>query len=112
MKIRFVCIGLAGSTHDARVFIISPLMEDTSAYFNPYEYILADSAYPCLPRIIPAYRKTLLNGNSDNTRFNQKHSRLRVKVEHCVGLLKTRWMSLRRIRRVIKNETDVAYLSL
>ncbi|OBZ81065.1 hypothetical protein A0J61_10886 [Choanephora cucurbitarum] len=112
MKIRLVCTGWAGSTHDARVFANSPLMEDTSAYFDPNEYILADSAYPCLPHIVPAYRKTSLNGDSDNTRFNKKHSRLRVKVEHCIGLLKTRWMSLRVIRRVIKNETDAAYLCL
>ncbi|OBZ80416.1 putative nuclease HARBI1 [Choanephora cucurbitarum] len=90
MKIRFVCTGWAGSTHDARVFANNPLMKNTSAYFDPNEYILADSAYPCLPHTIPAYRKTSLNGNSDNTRFNKKHSRLRVKVVHCIGLLKTR----------------------
>lgn len=110
--IRIVYTGWSGSTHDARVFSNCPIMLNLTEYFDEKEYILADSAYPSLPNVVPAYRKTSLNGNRENTKFNARHSNLRVRVEHCIGLLKARWMSLRGLRRVIHNQNDVGYLCL
>jgi hypothetical protein len=39
--------------------------------------------------------------------FNDKLSRIRIRVEHCIGMLKARFSSLRGLRMLIQTERDV-----
>lgn len=111
--IRHVYTGWAGSSHDARVYSNSPLGRYPDVYFGGDEYLLADSAYQTLKEVIPAYKKPV-NGDlvGDNAIFNYRLSMIRVRIEHCIGILKNRFESLRSIRKVIRSSKDVARISV
>ncbi|KAF6217344.1 hypothetical protein GE061_001698 [Apolygus lucorum] len=91
-KIIDLYVGYPGSVHDARVFSTSPLAETLQEKCGA-RFILADSAYPCLPNMITPYRDT---GNLEpsHVRFNKIHSKNRCVVEHCFGLLKQKFRQL------------------
>lgn len=82
-------------------------------FFSDQEYLLADSAYKASRTVVPAYKE-----NDPNTpipfprrrRFNQELSRMRVKIEHTIGMLKSRFSSLRGLRHLIKNKRTFEHL--
>lgn len=105
--------GCTGSAHDARVYSYSPLGRSPALFFNHDQFLFADSAYPVCREIIPAYRKPVNGGIvGENAVFNKSLSMIRVRVEHCIGILKNRFESLRSIRKVIKSKKDVGRLSV
>lgn len=76
-------------------------------YFTAPEYISADSAYACTETVIPVYKKpkgTMLTKDEDN--FNYMVSIARVLTEHCYGILKGKWQSLRDLRFVLNDISD------
>lgn len=91
-KIIDVFIGFPGSVHDARVFRSSPL-------FNTLEekcgenYILGDSAYPCLRNLLTPYKDTGALTNVQK-QYNKKLSHCRVVIEHTFGILKQKFRQL------------------
>lgn len=111
--IRYCFTGWAGCTHDNRVYTNSSLAHSPNLFFSGDEYLLADSAYTPIRQLIPAYKKPV-NGElvGDNAKFNFLHANLRVGIEHCIGILKARFQSLKGIRRVVRGKRDVAYLSI
>lgn len=96
-RIIYTCTGAPASVHDTRVWRNSHLARNIEQYFAPHEYLLADSGYPLSPQCIIPYKKPH-SRVPRNTKFNYYLSRLRIKVEHCIGILKGRFQSLRGFR--------------
>ncbi|XP_028047037.1 putative nuclease HARBI1 [Monomorium pharaonis] len=76
-----VFIGYPGSVHDARVFRESPVYNNLDILCEDDGYLLGDSAYPCLQRLIVPYRD---NGHLTRAQinFNQRLSSCRVVIEN------------------------------
>lgn len=95
-RFRDIFIGFPGSVHDARVFRNSPLC-DTLQEKCGNNYILADSAYPCLRHILTPYRYRE-NLTPVEKKFNKKLSHCRVLIEHAFGILKQKFRMLYHIK--------------
>ncbi|RPB18393.1 hypothetical protein L211DRAFT_764439, partial [Terfezia boudieri ATCC MYA-4762] len=85
-----------GVVHDARAFGVLELSYNPRAFFSRNEYLLAGSAYKVTPRLIAPYKKPW-NGilSPEKREFNKCLSRLCIRVEHTIGILKARFASLR-----------------
>jgi len=67
----------------------SEIYLDTDKYFDQKDYLLGDSAFSASAVMIPAFKKGHNSNLSDEGRFfNNKLAKLRIKIEHCIGLLK------------------------
>lgn len=105
-KIRDIFIGYPGSVHDARVLRNSPLF-DTLAEKCGDNYILGDSAYPCLRHLLTPYKDTgRLTAVEKN--FNKRLSHCRVIVEHTIGILKQKFRQLYHIK--IRNIDTICHI--
>lgn len=103
-RIRYFSTGFFGSTHDSRVFN-GTIGCTPEQYFSKGEYILADSAYASTSYMIPPYKKPAnAELDSDKKAFNKMHSGTRIAIEHCFGMLKCRFGSLKKLRHQIHNE--------
>jgi hypothetical protein len=98
-------MGWAGSTHDQRVLRNSNLFQKPDDYFLQHEYILGDSAYRCMPFLLPVFKR---NGGSPLTkeqiRYNGALAHLRIAAEHAIGMLKGRFQSLVSLRFLYEEE--------
>ncbi|XP_054081522.1 putative nuclease HARBI1 [Zeugodacus cucurbitae] len=107
LKIRHVMVGHVGSWHDARVYRSSSLFLQKDKFFSSQQWLAGDSAYPLSETMITPFRSNarVLDINS-RINFNLRHSKFRVRVEHCFGLLKERFCSLKEFRaRLINKES-------
>jgi hypothetical protein len=102
-RVRYLVVGWPGSVHDNRVWRNSPPNQNQQAFFRRNEYILGDSAFQASPVMIHAFKKPA-GGVMDPTHeyFNTKLAKARIKSEHCIGLLKTRFQWLKGIRSMLK----------
>lgn len=108
-RIRMLHSGYAGSAHDMRVLNGSELTTKTKDFFQNGEYLLADSAYAASLTIVPVIKKPYRRSLPKTDRnFNYAHAKARVQVEHCIGILKSRFQSLKGLRLPIRNKEDVA----
>ena len=70
--------------------------------------MLRDSAFSTSAVMIPAFKKGHNSNLSEERRFfNNKLAKVRIKSEHCIGLLKAGFQRLRGFRRVIKDKKDL-----
>jgi hypothetical protein len=107
-RIRYCYTGWPGCTHDARVFENSALARAPEEFFAGSQYLLADSAYPSTATTVPCFKKLPNQGlSAEKLRFNAKVSRIRVRVEHCIGVLKARFQSLKGLRVQIANKAHL-----
>jgi hypothetical protein len=107
-RIRYVYSGWAGCAHDARVFENSRLALHPEQFFTGNEYLLADSGYSPSQHIIPVFKKPPHSSlTAEETQFNFKLSSIRVQVEHCIGILKGHFQSLKGLRIMIRQEKDI-----
>lgn len=92
-----VFIGYPGSVHDARVFRESSLFNNLDNICGRDGFLLGDTAYPCIKRLIVPYKD---NGRLTRAQrnFNQKLSSCRVVVENAFGCLKQRFRQLYHIK--------------
>jgi len=99
---------MAGSVHDNRVWLNSDVYLSKEKYFNNKEYLLGDLAFLALSVLAPAFKKGRnSNLRDDQCYFNTKLAKLRIKSEHCLGLLKARFQHLKGHHRVIKSKQDL-----
>lgn len=108
-RIRFFFLGYPASVHDARCIKESNLCGYPQDFFNNGEYILADSAYTLSNNILTPFKKpaSLL---ADNAAFNKILSSVRVRVEHCIGILKNRFQSLKGMRQRVVGKKDARHV--
>jgi hypothetical protein len=92
-------VGWPGSVHDNRVWRNSPPYQKVNTYFRHNEYLLGDSAFQPSRVMVPAFKKPVGRVMDPNeSKFNRKLASPRIKSEHCIGLLKTRFQFLKGIR--------------
>lgn len=101
--------GCPGSSADSTVFQRMDVYEDPAAHYSAGQYLIADSAYSLTTTCIPSYKApwTDLKENSD---FNHCVAVARVRNEHCIGILNSRWGSLREMRQQLRNKNDMRIL--
>ncbi|OAV89446.1 hypothetical protein PTTG_28693 [Puccinia triticina 1-1 BBBD Race 1] len=92
--------GWCGSAHDQRVYKNSQLFIQPNKYFSPGKYLLADSGYTASKTVIPAFKQSPGQQlTATKQAFNFELSHQQVEVEHCIGMLKNRWQSLKLLRQ-------------
>ena len=105
-RIIYYLAGWPGSTHDNRVLRNSDLYMNKSKYFSINEYLLGDSAYSASQIMVQAFKKG--KGEIDlpprKEKFNTILAEVRIKSEHCIGILKARFPCLKRLNVWIKDE--------
>ena len=75
-------------------------------FFVSGQYLLADSAYELSPHVIPAYKAPASNLQI-NSDFNYCLAKSRVRNEHTIGILKSRWASLQEMRLHLYRQSDM-----
>lgn len=93
-------VGMLGSCQDLTVIRKSPLwakLVDIRAneYFNLGQYILGDLGYMNVPHMVSSFKRT--DSNVDKEAFNMCMAKCHVTNEHCIGVLKSRWHSLKKL---------------
>ncbi|KAL3679215.1 hypothetical protein R1sor_022171 [Riccia sorocarpa] len=96
--------GLPGSVQDVfaarRSTLWKYLERDESVIFGREEYLLGDSGYIPMPHLVPAFKVSA--ANREKSDFNNCLAHARVINEHCIGVLKSRWHSLKQLRTQLK----------
>ena len=89
VKITWIKVGWLGSVHDNRVWSNSEIYLGRDEYFDHKENFLGDSAFSTSAVTIPAFKKGHNSSLSEEKQFfNTKLAKVRIKSEHCIGLLK------------------------
>ena len=120
-RVTYFLAGWPGSVHDNRVLRNTKLFKNKAEYFGLNEYLLGDSAYSSSQIMVQALKKT--RGQYDlpirKERFNTLLAEVRIKSEHCIGILKGRFPCLRRInvwirkgRSQLKHIVDIVTVSI
>jgi hypothetical protein len=87
------------------------LFTNKQQFFTSREYLLGDSAFSMSPIMVPAYKKGPHGVISEEkSYFNTMLAKIRIKSEHCIGLLKGRFQRLRGHRRVIRDKVDFDFI--
>jgi len=74
------------------------------------QFLLADSAYKLTQTVIPAYKAPAAY-QASNAEFNFRLAKSRVRNEHTIGMLKSRFASLKELRlHLYKREHMVPYI--
>lgn len=89
--------GMPGSCADASVFSRLQLSKSPEAFFSSGQYLLADSAYALTLTVIPSYKLPTASQQA-NADFNYCVAKARACNEHCIGVWKGRFSSVREIR--------------
>jgi hypothetical protein len=109
MRILDYIVGWPGSVHDNRVWSVSDQYQRYHDFFSRLQYLLADSAFTTSTHCISAFKRLrgVHNLPEDQELFNTLLAKARIKVEHCIGLLKNRFQCLRDIRTIITDEVSL-----
>ena len=105
-NITYVYGGWPGSTHDNRAWRNSKVFKDAPQYFTDGEYVVGDSAYSQSPVMVQSFKKASGEGNLTHHKefFNTKLASLRVRGEHCIGILKNRFPWLKNCNILLDSE--------
>ncbi|KNF06054.1 hypothetical protein PSTG_00569 [Puccinia striiformis f. sp. tritici PST-78] len=107
-NIRYAYTGWPGCSHDHRLTNNSGLSRRSLDFFGAGEYLLADSVFTPTTTVVPAFKRARNRGLSDEEHdFNRHLSGVRVGIENCIGLLKTRFQSLKGLRLRATNNEDL-----
>ena len=101
-KIRYYHSGYPGSAHDNRVYRNMDLCQNPKNYFSENEFNLGDSAFSNSPYMVSSFKKPFGEEiPEEHERFNKLLSKVRMRSEHTIGILKGRFPWLRSIRMKI-----------
>lgn len=89
-----------GSVHDARAFRALELNTSNPSsllrYFGGNRYLIGDSAYKLTNQMVTPFKKPFRGQLSASKKaFNKQLSKLRIRIEHTIGILKARFGCLR-----------------
>ncbi|KAF9511869.1 hypothetical protein BS47DRAFT_1281314, partial [Hydnum rufescens UP504] len=98
-------LGPTGSMHDSSAFELSDMAKNPAAWFSDHEWVWGDSAYALRPWCIVPYKKphSLFQNNEI---FNYHLSKIRIKSEHTIGMLKGCFSSLCGLHQQISTVCD------
>ena len=104
-RVIYFLAGWPGSTHDNRVLRNSDLSRNKAKYFGINEHLLGDSAYSASQIMVQAFKKGRGQANLPprKEKFNTLLAEIRIKSEHCIGILKGRFPCLKRLNVWIKD---------
>ncbi|KDQ22713.1 hypothetical protein PLEOSDRAFT_15245, partial [Pleurotus ostreatus PC15] len=97
--------GFTGSAHDASAFEHTAAAKHPDWLFSGQEFAWADSAYTLTTRMIPVHKEPA-SSIWYNQKFDKAVSHLRVRSEHCMGVLKGWFQCLRGLRVHINTSAD------
>jgi hypothetical protein len=97
--------GMTGSAHDSAAFAHTGAAKYPDWFFDGEEFAWADFAYTVNSRTIPVHKQPA-SSIYENTLFDGVVSHLRVRSEHCIGVLKGRFQCLRGLRVNINSNKD------
>lgn len=82
------------------------MFRNPGALLNQHDWVWGDGGYTYQPWLICPYgeRETNRVNCRGNDIFNRWLSRIRVRVEHCIGLLKGRFQSLKGLRVAVNSK--------
>lgn len=110
-RITWIKLGWPGSVHDNRVWRNSDNFVSKDNFFDSRQYLLVDSAFLVSSVLVPAFKKGhSVQLEENKSYFNTKLAKIRIKPEHCIGLLKARFQRLRGHRRIIRSVHDLKSL--
>ncbi|XP_067633653.1 putative nuclease HARBI1 isoform X1 [Eurosta solidaginis] len=110
LRIRHLVLGFPGSVHDARIYNNCSLVTQASSLFTGAQWLAGDSAYKLTSTVITPYRSTSTEMTShERNAFNRQFSQYRIRIEHCYGILKERFNSLKELRVTIRNDQSVKF---
>jgi len=109
-KITYIHVGFPGSSTDSHVFLNSRLWLSREDLFHGEEYLLADSAFPLSAICIPPFKET--SSQPDDVEFDGHLASVRVKSDHCIGMLKGRFPSLRGLQVQLLSNHDHMQVNL
>ena len=111
-KILYLYGGWPGSAHDNRVWKNCRLFTKREEYFGDRDYLIGDAAFSASPIMVQSFKKDARTGylSPEKEFFNTKLGSLRIKSEHCIGMLKGRFPCLRRVSGSLKNAADMKYI--
>ncbi|XP_023312532.1 protein ALP1-like, partial [Anoplophora glabripennis] len=95
-----IMAGFPGSAHDSRVFknseIYQELLRGNKRKYFPTEnyHLIGDKAYPLMDWLMKPYLGDDRHLTRQQRAHNLAHSQTRIRIEHCFGLLKGRWLIL------------------
>lgn len=101
-----VFAGMPGSCGDNTCFERTSVCrrQNDGSLFGRDQYLLADSGYDAMPHVVASYKR--IDTSAHREKFNFCVAKCRVLSEHCIGILKSRWHSLREIRIQLKTDKD------
>ncbi|PLW26939.1 hypothetical protein PCANC_24556 [Puccinia coronata f. sp. avenae] len=73
------------------------LHNQPAGFFDQGQYLLADLAYKLSQTVVPAYKAPAAYQQA-NSEFNFHLAKSRVRNEHCISILKSRFASLKEMR--------------
>jgi DDE superfamily endonuclease len=76
--------------------------------FDESQYLIGDSGYVNAPHMVAAYKNTY--HNQDKEDWNTYIAKTRYVNEHCIGVLKSRWFSLKEIRTQLNSTKDSIWM--
>jgi len=107
-RVIYMVTGWPGSSYDNRVWSNCAVCRYPEKFFAGGEYILGDSAFRPSRRMIPPFKN--LPGavvTRERDFFNSKLAKVRVRTEHCIGLIKARFQFFKGVRIIIRGKKDM-----
>ncbi|XP_037806208.1 protein ANTAGONIST OF LIKE HETEROCHROMATIN PROTEIN 1-like [Lucilia sericata] len=108
LRVRNLVLGYPGSVHDATIFNNCELSLIPKKIFTGAEWLVGDSAYKLTGTVVTPFRTNATERSiKERTDFNKTLSRYRIRIEHCFGIIKERFNSLKELKIQIKNKSSI-----
>lgn len=104
-RFTYLQVGHYGSAHDTRAQKETTIHTAPERLFDHNQYVLADSGFIPTRYVVPLYkRKPHSQLEPDQADFNEHAARIRVRIEHAIGVLKQRFRMLSDMNLKLKTD--------